>query len=142
MLVHGPIEINGEWIEPTGVTPAPVILPSNPVAREIQRMIVAFNVAAVVLRADSTAENLFGNDDVPHLQAGLPIWIEFVSLSPEDIAQKIDAKASVLPGADVLAEDRMRVGADVFRVQTVDPQNWFGVVTHKTIQLVRHHGTG
>lgn len=139
MLVHGPIECNGDWIESMGSPlPEPLVVPSNPVAREIQRMIRSFNCAAQVFRKDASDEGLFGADDVAYLSTGAPIWIQFVPLSPEDIAQKIDAKASVLPGADVLAEDRLQIGDNLYRVQTAAPQNWFGILTHKTLKLVQH----
>ena len=119
----------------------PGIVSSSPVAREIARMIVSFNQSAQVWRKDPSDEALYGGDDVPYVAAGGPIWIELVTLTPEDISNKIDARASVLPGAGVVEEDRLQIGDVLYRVQTVDPQNHFGVVTHKTLKLVLYHET-
>jgi hypothetical protein len=47
----------------------------------------------------------------------------------------------VLPALDVRPEDRVRSGADVFRVQTVVEERLFGVATHKVLKLVRIHGS-
>jgi hypothetical protein len=41
----------------------------------------------------------------------------------------------------VRPEDRVKSGADVFRVQTVVEERLFGVVTHKVLKLVRQHGS-
>jgi len=45
----------------------------------------------------------------------------------------------VLPGSELCAEDRLQVGAEVYRVQTVKEERLFGAVTHKVVKLVKHH---
>ncbi len=137
MLIRGPIEVNCEWLDVLA-PPPPTENPSE-VAREVADMIVGFGVLANLYRI-SDAENLFGGDDSEYQLMGGPIPVELNTLSPEDLNQKIDASASVLPGADVTTQDRLQIGDTLYRVQTIDPQNWFGTITHKVLKLVIHHG--
>ena len=84
-------------------------------------------------------ERLYGSDDLSY-EAIRTFLLEFIETPPEDLAQKIDASACVLPELDIRAEDRISVGDDKFRVQAVQPERCFGVVTHQVIKLVRLHG--
>jgi hypothetical protein len=63
-----------------------------------------------------------------------------VPTPPADLAGKIDATASVLPDADIRAEDRLEINGVMFRIQTVTPESLFGIVTHQRLELVRLHG--
>ena len=110
------------------------------VAREVERIIKLFNVQADVYRKDTEAESLFGTDDAKFEKVGDPIPIELRTLTPEDIAQKIDASACVLPASGVRREDRLVINGTTYRVQTADPQNWFGTITHVALKLVTHAG--
>lgn len=56
-----------------------------------------------------------------------------------DLSRKIDATASVLPDADVLAEAKIRFGGVAYRVQSVQEERLFGTLTHKTLAPVRLH---
>ena len=88
----------------------------------------------------AAGENLYGSDADPYQEvATFPV--EFVETPPEDLAQKIDATACVLPALDVMTEDHVRSGNEEFRVQTVVEERLFGVVTHKVLKLVRLHGS-
>jgi hypothetical protein len=106
-----------------------------------REMILASGQQAILMRR-ADGENLYGNDGAEYTQVapGLSFPIEFIPTPPEDLSQKIDATACVLPELDVRAEDRVQVNGTEYRVQTVVEQNLFGVVTHKVLKLVRHHG--
>jgi len=105
---------------------------------DVRELILASGQIAVLLRA-SDGERLYGTDDAPYAQVGEPFALEFVPTPAEDLAQKIDATACVLPDADVRPEDRIQVGAETYRVQTVKEERLFGAITHKVIKLVKHH---
>lgn len=105
---------------------------------DVRELILASAQTAILLRA-TTGEQLYGTDDAPCTPVGEPFPLEFIPTPAEDLAQKIDATACVLPEADVCLEDRIQVGAEIYRVQTVKEERLFGTVTHKVIRLVRHH---
>ena len=105
---------------------------------DVRDLILASGQMAVLLRT-SDGERLYGTDDVPYVPVGNPFPLEFVPTPAEDLAQKIDATACVLPDADVRPEDRIQVGAETYRVQTVTEERLFGVITHKVTKLVKHH---
>ncbi|MHB9037895.1 MAG: hypothetical protein ACYC64_14655 [Armatimonadota bacterium] len=108
-------------------------------AGDVRELIESCGQEAVLLRKQS-GEQLYGSDDESFVDV-CAFKLEFVRTPPEDIANKIDATASVLPELDVRSEDRVSVGSDSFRVQTVVDELLFGVVTHKTLKLVRLHGS-
>ncbi len=105
---------------------------------DVRELILASGQTAVLLRA-ADGERLYGTDDMPYAPVGDPFPLEFIPTPAEDLAQKIDATACVLADADVRAEDRMQVGEEVYRVQTVKEERLFGPITHKVVKLVRHH---
>ncbi len=105
---------------------------------DVRDLILASGQTAVLLRA-SDGERLYGTDDAPYAPVGDPFPLEFVPTPAEDLAQKIDATACVLPDSDVRPEDRIQVGAETYRMQTVKEERLFGVITHKVIKLVKHH---
>ena len=110
----------------------------NQAASVVQRLIRSSGMAGRLLRAQA-GERLFGSDEATFAQLG-EFPLEFVSTPPADLTGKIDATASVLPGADVRAEDRLEIAGITYRVQTVKPESLFGIVTHQHIELVRLHG--
>lgn len=105
---------------------------------DVRELILASGQTAVLLRA-SDGERLYGTDDAPYAPVGEPFPLEFVPTPAEELAQKIDATACVLPDADVRPEDRIQMGAETYRVQTVKEERLFGAITHKVIKLVKHH---
>jgi len=108
-------------------------------AGDVKELILACGQEAALLRA-VPGERLYGSDDASFTEVeSFPL--EFIEAPPEDLANKIDATACVLPGLDVRPEDRVQSGADVFRVQTVVEERLFGVATHKVLKLVRIHGS-
>jgi hypothetical protein len=107
-------------------------------AAEVQALILASGQTARLLRAQ-TGERLFGKDEVPFVEV-CSFPLELVRTPPEDISRSIDAATSVLPDLDVHAEDRIEMGGTPYRIQTVEEQRLFGVLTHKTLKLVLLHG--
>lgn len=105
---------------------------------DVCALILASGQTAALLRAIA-GEQLYGTDDAPYAPAGESFPLEFIPTPAEDLAQKIDATACVLPDADIRPEDRVQVGKEIYRVQTVKEERLFGVVTHKVIRLVKHH---
>lgn len=110
----------------------------NQAASVVHRLIRASGRTGRLLRAQA-GERLFGSDEAPFAQIG-EFLLEFISTPPADLAGKIDATASVLPGEDVRAEDRLEIGGVTFRIQTVKPESLFGIVTHQHLELVKIHG--
>lgn len=110
----------------------------NQAASVVQRLIRASGQTGRLLRAQA-GERLFGSDEATFVEiCTLPL--ELVPTPPADLVGKIDATASVLPGADVRAEDRLEIAGITYRVQTVKPESLFGIVTHQHLELVRLHG--
>ena len=102
---------------------------------DVARMILAANRIVMVQRK-STAENLFGSDD----QIFTDVCQEPIEIDEEppiELSGKVDAVGSVLPDADVLAEDRIALSSTTYRVQAVHEEYLFGVKTHKTLHLVK-----
>jgi hypothetical protein len=81
---------------------------------------------------------LYGSDDQSYQDIGT-IPLEIDEDPPIELNGKIDATGSVLPDADVIADDRLKLRSRVYRVQAVHEQYLFGVMTHKFLQLVFLH---
>lgn len=107
-------------------------------ASVVHRLIRASGITGSLLRTQS-GERLFGSDEAQFAQVGT-FPLELVPTPPADLARKIDATAAVLPDIEIRAEDRLEVGGQMYRVQTVTPENLFGIVTHQHLELVRLHG--
>lgn len=106
-------------------------------AADVRALIELCGQRAGVFRAVA-GDRLYGSDPEGRTPLGT-IALEFVADPPEDLSQKIDATASVLPDADVLAEDAIRFEDVAYRVQSVQEERLFGALTHKTLSLVRLH---
>jgi len=106
--------------------------------RDVRELIVSSGVTAAVLRV-VPSENLYGSDDQSCNEIAT-IPVEIVHTPPEELSGKIDATLSVLPDADVLAEDRLRIEDVVYRIQTIAEEHFFGTITHQSIELVKLHG--
>ena len=107
-------------------------------ASEIQALILASGQEADLLRSEP-GERLYGSDDASYTKVG-SFPLEFVETPPEELRDRIDATACVLPDLDVRTEDHVLHDGFTFRVQTVEEERLFGVVTHKVLKLVRLHG--
>lgn len=107
-------------------------------ADEVRLLILASGQVGHLYRAQ-TGERLFGSDEAAFAEI-CTFALELVRTPPEDISRSIDATASVLSELDVRAEDRIAVNETTYRVQTVEEQRLFGVLTHKTLKLVLLHG--
>lgn len=112
---------------------------------DVRDVITAFGTQAMVYREPATlpdSERLYGVDDEAFVPVGDDlISVEFVTDPPTDIAQKVDAYANVFPDADVLPEDRLEIEGtgELYRVQAVKQENWFGAITHLHLSLVALH---
>ena len=105
---------------------------------DIRAIILDAEQQAVVSRA-APGERLYGADEAEYAAVGA-IPVECVPTPPEELSQKIDGTAHVLPDAEVSAQDRLSIDGVTYRVQAVREERWFGVVTHKVLSLVRIHG--
>jgi hypothetical protein len=114
---------------------------------EKERARAAADVAQLILSSGQTAmvqrivpgERLYGSDDETYSDIA-EIPLELNETPPEELSDKMDAVASVLPDADVSAENRLKSGSETYRIQSVEPAHFFGAVTHKILQLVKLHG--
>ncbi len=114
---------------------------------ESERAQAVADVRAIILAAGQEAlvtrpvpgERLYGADDAEYAPVGA-IPVECVPTPPEELSQKIDGTAHVLPEADVQPQDRLAIAGMTYRVQAIREECWFGVATHKTLSLVRLHG--
>lgn len=108
-------------------------------AAEVRDLITSSGQVATLLRKQA-GENLYGSDEGTFAEV-CTFPLELSESPPADIAQRVDAAASVLPELDVRVEDRVRFEGQDFRVQTVAPQSLFGVMTHRVLELVVLHGS-
>jgi hypothetical protein len=105
---------------------------------DVARLIQGSGQRAVVQRM-VPGEQLYSSDDSTYSDIG-EIPLELDETPPEELTGKIDAIADVLPDADVIGEDRLVTGSGTYKIQSVEPANFFGAVTHKILQLVKLHG--
>jgi len=105
---------------------------------DIRAIILAAGQQAVLSRA-VPGERLYGADEAEYAPVGT-IPVECVPTPPEELSQKIDGTANVLPEAEVRAQDRLVIDGMTYRVQAIREERWFGVVTHQVVSLVRLHG--
>ena len=106
---------------------------------DVRGLILASGQEADLFRSEP-GERLYGSDDASYTKVG-SFPLEFVETPPEDLRDRIDATACVLPDLDVRPEDRVRETGGTFRVQTVEEERLFGVVTHQVLKLIRLHGS-
>ena len=114
---------------------------------EAERRQALADVRAIILAAGQEAqvsrpvagERLYGTDAAEYAPVGA-ISLECVPTPPEELSQKIDGTAHLLPDADVQVQDRLSMAGVTYRVQAIRPELWFGVVTHQVVSLVRLHG--
>ena len=83
---------------------------------DVKELILASSQEAALLRA-VPGERLYGSDDASFTEVET-FPLEFIETPPEDLANKIDATACVLPGLDVRAEDRVRTSFSTLWVAT------------------------
>ena len=105
---------------------------------DVARLILASGQTAVVQRM-VPGERLYGSDDATYSDLA-EIQLELNENPPEELPDKIDAMANVLPDADVLGEDRLVTDSGTYKIQSVEPAHFFGAVTHKILHLVKLHG--
>ena len=115
---------------------------------DVREMILAAGQKGRRLVPPASGERLYGSDEQEYDDAG-EFAFEFVPKPQETLkAMGADAVISVLPDQPIERNDRAtfegagatHLGTDTFKVITVVEERLFGVVTHKTVQLVKHHG--
>jgi len=104
---------------------------------DVRALICGSGQEGTILRRE-TGENLYGHDEGQFNEVGT-IPLELNRTPPDDLPGDIDAVASVLTEADVRAEDRLLAEGEAYRVQAVVEERLFGVVTHKSLRLVKLH---
>ena len=115
---------------------------------DVREMILAAGQKGRRLTPPSQGERLYGSDEQEYDDAG-EISFEFVP-KPVETLKKLgaDAVISVPPEQEIEPNDRvlfqgdgtLHLGTNMFRVITVVEERLFGVVTHKSVHLVKHHG--
>lgn len=79
---------------------------------------------------------LYGLDDQETELLG-DLAAELVETPAVDLANNVDASVCVLPDADVLPADRLRIGNKSYRIQAIQSHRLFGVVTHRQLSLIQ-----
>ena len=115
---------------------------------DVREMVLAAGQKGHRLVPPTVGERLYGSDEQTYQDAG-EFAYEFVPKPQETLkAMGADAVISVLPEQALEVNDRLtfegggatHLGTDTFNVLTVVEERLFGLVTHKTVQLVKHHG--
>jgi len=110
------------------------------IAGNVRELIKNSGQSGIRYVPDETAENLYGRNDVPYIEnESFPLELQNL---PADTLTKMaaDAVVNILPEQELNPQDRMDIGGVMYKVLSVEEQNCFGVVSHKTVRLVRHHG--
>jgi len=117
-------------------------------AAEVREMILASGQRGRRLVPPASGERVYGSDEQEYEDAGEAPF-EFVPMPAETLSRLgADAVVSMLPEQRIEVNDRIRfegdglthLGTDVFRVITVVEERLFGVVTHKSVHLVKRYG--
>ena len=116
---------------------------------DVREMILAAGQSGRRLTPPPSGERLFGSNEQDYVDAG-EIVFEFVP-KPAETLKKLgaDAVVSMLPEQAIKVNDRvpfdgdgaLHLGTNVFRVITIVEERLFGAVTHKSVHLVKHHGS-
>jgi len=115
---------------------------------DVSQIILAAGQRGHRLVPPTGGERLYGSDEQDYVDAG-EFAYEFVPKPQETLkAMGADAVISVVPEQALEVNDRLtfegggatHLGTDTFNVLTVVEERLFGLVTHKTVQLVKHHG--
>ncbi|HRT95147.1 MAG TPA: hypothetical protein P5532_12040 [Planctomycetota bacterium] len=118
------------------------------IVADVREMILAAGQKGRRLVPPASGERLYGSDEQEYQDAG-EFDCEFVPTPHETLrAMGADAVISVLPEQEIEVGDRVtfegggaaHLGVSTFKVITVVEERLFGLVTHKTVQLVKHHG--
>jgi len=117
------------------------------IVADVREMILAAGQKGNRLVPPAPGERLYGSDEQEYTDAG-EFDYEFVATPQETLkAMGADAVISALPEQEIEVGDRVtfgggggaHLGTDTFKVITVVEERLFGLVTHKTVQLVKHH---
>lgn len=114
------------------------------VCNDVKGLILSSGQTALVSRRVDSTQRLYATGDDYTPVEGEPIPIHVVTTPREDLTQKLDATANVLPDAGIATGDLVTVypGGAQYVVQSAGDKRWFGVVTHYALSLVTYHGHG
>jgi len=111
------------------------------VGGNIRELIESSGQTSIRYTPDPNAENLYGRDSIPYL-AGEEFSLEWQMLPADTLTKiKADAVINILPEQALNVEDRVKIEEETYKVLSVEEQNCFGTVSHKSIRLVKHHGS-
>ena len=105
----------------------------------IRDVILSSGQTGIRYTPDPDAENLYGQNDIPYV-AGETFPLELQTIPAETLTKMgADAVINILPDQELSLEDRVEISGDMYKVLSIEDQNCFGVVSHKTVKLVKHH---
>ncbi len=110
--------------------------------REVTWLIQTSNVSAVVTRPGVTGSGTFDGPIESTISTIGTIPIEMNTKVNSDLTEiGADASASVLPSCGVLENDWVTVSGTRYKVTNIQPQNFFGVITHWVLILTKDQKT-
>ena len=110
-------------------------------ADNVRELIESTGQTGIRYTPDPNAENLYGRDSVPYL-AGEEFPLEWQMLPADTLTKmKADAVINILPEQALNVEDRVKIEGETYKVLSAEEQNCFGTISHKTVRLVKHHGS-
>ena len=113
----------------------------NFITGNMREVILSSGQSGIRYTPDPDAENLYGQNDIPYV-AGETFPLELQILPAETLTKMgADAVVNVLPDQELILEDRVEISGVMYKVLNLEDQNCFGVVSHKTVKLVKHHGS-
>ena len=111
------------------------------VVENVRELIMTSGETGTRFTPDPNAENLYGKNDVPYL-GGEIIHLELQIIPVETLTKMgADAVIDVLPEQELKPQDRIEIDGAKYKVLNIEEQNCFGVLSHKTVKLVKHHGS-
>jgi len=107
----------------------------------VRELIESTGQTGIRYTPDPSVENLYEKDSIPYL-TGEEFPLEWQMLPADTLTKmKADAVINILPEQALNVEDRVRIEGETYKVLSVEKQNCFGTVSHKSIRLVKHHGS-
>jgi len=107
----------------------------------VRELILSSGLIGARYTPDPAVESLYGLDDIPYA-AGESFPLELQSHPAETLTKmRADAVINILPEQELNTEDRVEISSVMYKMLSVEKQNCFGTISHKTIRLVRHHGS-
>lgn len=111
----------------------------NFIADNVRKLIEGSGQSGARYIPDAVAENLYGKNGVSYVEDE-SFSLELQNLSAETLTKlTADAIVNILPEQELNPQDRVQINGSMYKALSVEEQNCFGVVSHKTVRLVKHH---